>query len=134
MAGRAGRRGIDTKGNVILMTNCYDPYSENEYQQLFYNKPKVLKSKFKINYNLILNFLETKSYQQLVEMVQNSMMNVDIIYQINESKKNIENYNIQIQQNNKLIQQLDFDLISFFNNYHELLYKIEHSKNKEKND
>lgn len=132
MAGRAGRRGIDTKGNVILLTNSYDPYSENEYQQLFYNKPKVLKSKFKINYNLILNFLETKSYEQLVNMVQNSMMNVDIIYQINESKKNLENYKNQIRNSNQLIRELDFDLIEFFNNYNELKYKIEHSKNKEK--
>ena len=132
MAGRAGRRGIDTKGNVILMTNCYEPYSENEYQQLFYNKPKVLKSKFKINYNLILNFLETKSYEQLVKMVQNSMMNVDILYQINESNKIIDDYKKQIENNNKLIQQLDFDLIDFFNNYFDLLYKIEYSKNKEK--
>lgn len=132
MAGRAGRRGIDTKGNVILMTNCYDPYSENEYQQLFYNKPKVLKSKFKINYNLILNFLETKSIEQLVKLVQNSMMNVDIIFQINESKKNLEYYKNQIENNNKLVHELEFDLFEFFNNYHELIYKIEHSKNKEK--
>ena len=61
MAGRAGRRNIDTIGNVILLTNMINAMDENEYYKLFFTSPKVLKSKFKITYNLILNFIRMKT-------------------------------------------------------------------------
>ena len=69
MAGRAGRRNIDTIGYVILLTNCYEPLDETSYHNLFYSSPKILKSKFRINYNLILNFIENYNKDDCISMV-----------------------------------------------------------------
>ena len=82
MAGRAGRRNLDTVGHVILLTNFYDPPSEQEYNKLFHGGPKVLKSKFRITYHLLLNYLHSYGEDDFVRMVQTSMMNKDIETQI----------------------------------------------------
>ena len=71
MAGRAGRRNLDSVGHVILMSNLYDPPSENEYYQLFHGSPKVLKSKFRITYHLLLNYLHEYNEEDFMNMVQN---------------------------------------------------------------
>ena len=89
MAGRAGRRNIDKIGHVILLTNNYQPLGESEYYSLFHNKPKVLSSKFRITYNLILNYLENLNKRDFVEMIQKSLMNTDIVNQIHISQKEI---------------------------------------------
>lgn len=130
MAGRAGRRNIDTIGYVILLTNCYEPLDETTYYNLFYSSPKILKSKFRINYNLILNFIEHYNKEECISMMKKSLMNNDILKQINISKQSIENMNNEIESLNKILQ--DENAISFFEEYYRIIFRIEHSKNKEK--
>ena len=55
MAGRAGRRGIDTIGHVIHCNNLFSmPAMCNEYRNMLTGPPKMLTSQFKISFNLIL--------------------------------------------------------------------------------
>ena len=55
MAGRAGRRGIDTVGHVIHLTNLFRNTDQVAMKTMMKGKPQTLTSKFKISYNLILN-------------------------------------------------------------------------------
>jgi len=129
MAGRAGRRNIDKIGHVILLTNNYQPLAETEYQGLFHNKPKVLTSKFRITYNLILNYLENLSKKDFVEMIQKSLMNTDIVNQINVSNKEIIRLNANISTYDAL---LDSNMINIFERYDSLKDKHTLSSNKDK--
>jgi superfamily II RNA helicase len=58
MAGRAGRRGIDTIGHVIHLTNLFKNRDTITIQKMMKGKPQVLVSKFKVSYNLILNLID----------------------------------------------------------------------------
>jgi superfamily II RNA helicase len=129
MAGRAGRRNIDKIGHVILLTNNYQPLCESEYQGLFHNKPKVLTSKFRITYNLILNYLENFSQNDFVEMIQKSLMHTDIVNQVNASVNEIAILNNKISTYNSL---LDSSIINHFENYDSLKSKHQMSSNKYK--
>jgi superfamily II RNA helicase len=55
MAGRAGRRGIDTIGYVMHCNNLFDLPTESEYRAMLCGRPQELVSKFKLAYSLILN-------------------------------------------------------------------------------
>uniref|UniRef100_A0A6C0EU83 Helicase n=1 Tax=viral metagenome TaxID=1070528 RepID=A0A6C0EU83_9ZZZZ len=81
MSGRAGRRNIDTIGNVILLTNLYEPLDTNLYYRIMNSEPKVLKSKFKIGYDLILQMI-CKSKEEIKQYIEKSMMNEDIMNDI----------------------------------------------------
>jgi superfamily II RNA helicase len=61
MAGRAGRRGIDTVGHVVHCNNLFDIPSINEYKQILCGKPQKLVSKFKISYPLIFRLFRSPS-------------------------------------------------------------------------
>ena len=58
MAGRAGRRGIDTVGYVVHCNNIFKVPSMNEYKTILGGVPQTLVSKFLISYGLILNLLK----------------------------------------------------------------------------
>jgi len=58
MAGRAGRRGIDTIGHVIHCNNLFPCPSINEYKKILSGKPQQLVSKFRISYSTVLNLLK----------------------------------------------------------------------------
>jgi superfamily II RNA helicase len=83
MSGRAGRRNLDTEGHVILLTNLYEPLDTTEFKKLLYSPPKVLKSKFKMGYSLLLHEGDRT-------LVEKSLMMVDIRKQIDSSNQEIE--------------------------------------------
>ena len=58
MAGRAGRRGIDTIGHVIHLTNLFKDIDQITLKTMMKGKPQTLVSKFKISYNLLLNLID----------------------------------------------------------------------------
>ena len=60
MAGRAGRRGLDTVGHVIHLNNLFPMPTMSDYKFILSGKPQTLVSKFKIHYNLILNLINSK--------------------------------------------------------------------------
>jgi superfamily II RNA helicase len=79
MAGRAGRRGIDTIGNVIHLTNIFKEIDSVTLKTIMKGKPQTLTSKFKISYNLLLNLIDIgeTSFSKYVKrsMIQNDIEN-----------------------------------------------------------
>ena len=132
MAGRAGRRNIDKVGHVILLTNNYEPVSEPEYFNLFNTKPKILKSKFKITYNLLLNYLSIYTKDEFINMIQKSLMYTDITTFIKTSEKTIKELELKLNNYTFLLKNINFDYNNYFDQYEELLFKVTYSKNKEK--
>jgi superfamily II RNA helicase len=76
MAGRAGRRGIDTVGNVIHLNNLIDIELSN-YKTVLSGIPQKLTSKFKISYNLLLNLIQS-SKTNIVDYIKKSMITDDL--------------------------------------------------------
>jgi len=119
MSGRAGRRNLDTIGHVILLTNLYEPLESVYMKQLLHSPPKVLKSKFKIGYSLLLQSVDC-------QFVKKSLMMEDIDYQIQNSAQKIETLE-------KEYNEIFYDY-SRIQSYVEWREKLPLSKNKSKHD
>jgi superfamily II RNA helicase len=66
MAGRAGRRGIDTVGHVIHCNNLFDLPPLSTYKEILCGKPQKLVSKFQLYYPVVFNSctVENSMYQE----------------------------------------------------------------------
>lgn len=58
MSGRAGRRGLDEKGIVILMID--EKMSPSVGKELIKGKPDAINSAFHLTYNMVLNLLRVE--------------------------------------------------------------------------
>jgi superfamily II RNA helicase len=81
MAGRAGRRGIDTIGHVIHLTNLFKNIDQLTLKTIMKGKPQTLVSKFKISYNLLLNLIDIGE-TDFTKYAKRSMVQEDIEKQI----------------------------------------------------
>lgn len=126
MSGRAGRRNIDTVGHVILLSNLYDPYELHQYYTLLNSSPKILKSKFKIGYDLILQ-MSNKTIEEVKCFSEKSMMNEDILRDIDCST----GYMIQLREELELNQK-EMKYIDVCERYVQLKDDVSISKNKMK--
>lgn len=77
MAGRAGRRGIDTFGSVYHMANLIlngnNELTITPYREMLTGKPPSLTSKFQIHYNLLLRLISVHKFD-FHNFISKSMM------------------------------------------------------------
>jgi superfamily II RNA helicase len=76
MAGRAGRRGLDTVGHVFHCVNLFEMPLLSEYKHMLTGPPQKLTSKFKISFNLALAMLDAN--QDILAFMAQSMLSADI--------------------------------------------------------
>jgi len=97
MAGRAGRRGIDTVGHVIHCNNLFEMPILTDYKNMLIGKPQTLLSKFKISYTLVLSILtQNKNTTLINKFAEKSLLAYDI-------KREIENYNNKNEELEKIL-------------------------------
>lgn len=70
MAGRAGRRGMDTTGNVVTLQTPFEGIKEAFYLATAGADPLV--SQFTPSYGMVLNLLQTHTLPQAKELVEQS--------------------------------------------------------------
>jgi antiviral helicase SKI2 len=72
MAGRAGRRGIDTVGSVIIVTQGRNEAPPaGELRSMILGDPTKLRSQFRLHYNMILNLMRVEALK-IEEMIKRS--------------------------------------------------------------
>ncbi|KAF2267930.1 antiviral helicase [Lojkania enalia] len=72
MAGRAGRRGLDTVGTVVIVTpGAEEAPQVSRLRQMILGDPTKLRSQFRLTYNMILNLLRVEALK-IEEMIKRS--------------------------------------------------------------
>lgn len=95
MAGRAGRRGIDTVGHVVHCNNLFSLPTQTEYKNMMCGKPQELVSKFRVSYNLVLQLSgcpeeDSIEKEDPLEFVNKSMIYGELQGNIQAQKRKIE--------------------------------------------
>ena len=92
MAGRAGRRGIDTIGHVVHCNNLFTLPTQTEYREMLGGKAQSLISKFRISYSWVLNLFSgnTNTIASLIEITKKSMIYEELQTSIKKQKTYIQ--------------------------------------------
>lgn len=133
MAGRAGRRGIDTFGEVIILP-IYLP-SEKEFKKIILGKSLLLNSRLKLDYiwvlrnlynlNLIKKQDNINYIKEMILIAKNSFLEKNSEYYIKNLVKDINNLNEEITSLKlKVSDEYEKDILYYSN----LLENIESQK------
>lgn len=137
MAGRAGRRGIDTVGHVIHCSNLFDMPTSSEYKTIITGPPQMLSSKFKVSYNLILNIISSNlereiSLEEICHFVGKSMISEEIKNNITSCEKELEKIRSVIASKREAIQYCKTPE-NLINHYFKLKSDLSFASNKTRN-
>jgi len=95
MSGRAGRRGIDKIGYVIIIPQLFsDETSVQDLQNLLFGKSQKISSKFNIDHDLVLSMIEKDNSmnfdQSFDKSFDKSLLNSEILKEIEYIEKDIQ--------------------------------------------
>jgi superfamily II RNA helicase len=116
MAGRAGRRGIDTVGHVVHCNNLFDLPIHKEYRDVLCGKPQQLVSKFKLSYPLIFNLI--KYGDDTVNFVRKSMLQIELDTATNANRRTTHEQQTLYDQTTEALAKI-LTPISICQEYHE---------------
>jgi superfamily II RNA helicase len=118
MSGRAGRRGIDTIGYVILIPQMFsDDASGNDLDNLIFGKSQKIISKFNINTDLILNMISNKVINKLKDSIEKSLLNTEI-------QKELEYITLELTNLDTKIKMITFENMGIYEEYQALEDKL----------
>ena len=110
-AGRAGRRGHDTLGNVIHLGNLFELPTMTDYKILLGNVPQRIVSKLKISYAMVLNC------ENPIDFINKSAIQHDI-------KKELEYYSKEVFAREEGIANQENHMETTFRTPMDTLYEI----------
>jgi superfamily II RNA helicase len=134
MAGRAGRRGIDTVGYVVHCNNLFSIPTETNYREIMSGNPPKLVSKYKISYDMILNVLHSdpeSNLETLVAFCSRSMMNEELQKKIKAQHSVVLRQSEPQNQNKDFISNTPYEV---FVEYAQLETTVKTATNKKKKD
>uniref|UniRef100_A0A6C0DA54 Helicase n=1 Tax=viral metagenome TaxID=1070528 RepID=A0A6C0DA54_9ZZZZ len=135
MAGRAGRRGIDTIGHVVHCNNLFRVPSLSEYKLILGGVPQKLISKYQISYQLVLNLLKSGPLEKdkLYGFSEKSMVYQEIQTDISKHKSCIHDLLEKIEKKKVFVENARTPS-SVCAEYIELLEKHKHVVNKKRRE
>jgi superfamily II RNA helicase len=140
MAGRAGRRGIDTVGNVIHLNNIFRNVDSTNYKLMMKGTPQTLTSKFKVSFSLLLNMIEIgetdfeKEDGTTIQFIKRSMAQQDIDTKLGTVYTNMSAADAKIQTTMDKVNQYSRTPYPIIEEYLTLLEKRPFSVNKGRKD
>ncbi|KAG2205294.1 hypothetical protein INT46_009786, partial [Mucor plumbeus] len=102
MSGRAGRRGLDSTGVVIIATGGDEPPEVACLSTMLLGKPTKLESQFRLTYNMILNLLRVEALK-VEEMIKRSFSENSAQKLLPETKRLVD----ENEQKRSALRQLD---------------------------
>lgn len=93
-AGRAGRRGYDTVGHVIHLSNLFEMPLSSEYKVMLGNVPPKIVSKLKISYPIVMNC------ENPIEFIKKSAIHHEILKEVNY-------YNKEMKEKSERMERLE---------------------------
>ena len=127
MSGRAGRRGIDTIGNVIHLNNLFPNENIISYRNMMSGVPQTLTSKFKVSFSFIINLLYTGN-TDFTKYARRSMVQGDIENDIQNIKNDISKMEETQPTNN---MKTPYDIVEEFVMLEDTIFSLKNKKRKE---
>ncbi|KAJ1564152.1 hypothetical protein HK096_009385, partial [Nowakowskiella sp. JEL0078] len=101
MSGRAGRRGLDATGMVLIMCKDYEVPDPMRLRAMITGVPTKLQSRFRLTYNMILNLLRVEALK-VEEMIKRSFGENSGQKAVPEQQKRLEESNKNLKNIPKL--------------------------------
>jgi len=133
MAGRAGRRGIDTVGYVVHCNNLFNTPALSEYKTILGGVPQKLVSKFHVSYGLILNLLKNGQNSNFHKFSEKSMIQREIMSSIKSENTSMNALTEKINKKKEIIA-MNMTPLNICDNYIALEEKVKTAVNKKRKE